>query len=213
VARHSVEYWLNTRHKRNSHENFALTVAESSSDGFTPVRTEADRVLAAHMPPLRWRLTRSSHPPTLAPAIGRRRPHAPHLWHASHHLALGCLVAPLATDAQPLRKIPRIGYLGETPGPHVDALHQGLHDLGYVEGQNLVIEYRSAEGQDERLPALAAELVRLPVDVIIAPGGTGQSCGSARDQHHPDSHSARGRSGGRGVGRQPRAAWRQYYGR
>jgi putative ABC transport system substrate-binding protein len=86
-------------------------------------------------------------------------------------LALGFLVAPLATDAQQLRKIPRIGYLGETPGPHVDALRQGLHDLGYLEGQNLVIEYRSAEGKDERLPALAAELVGLPVDVIIAPGG------------------------------------------
>jgi putative ABC transport system substrate-binding protein len=86
-------------------------------------------------------------------------------------LGLGLLVAPLATDAQPLRKIPRIGYLGEVPGPHVDALRQGLQDLGYVEGQNLVIEYRSSGGQDERLPALAAELVGLPVDVIIAPGG------------------------------------------
>jgi putative ABC transport system substrate-binding protein len=86
-------------------------------------------------------------------------------------LALTLLVAPLAAGAQQLRKIPRIGYLGEMPGPHVDALRQGLHDLGYVEGQNLVIEYRSAEGQDERLPALAAELVGLPVDVIIAPGG------------------------------------------
>jgi putative tryptophan/tyrosine transport system substrate-binding protein len=86
-------------------------------------------------------------------------------------LALGFLVAPLAADAQPLRKIPRIGYLGETPGPHVEALRQGLHDIGYLEGQNLVIEYRSAEGKGERLPALAAELVGLPVDVIIAPGG------------------------------------------
>jgi putative tryptophan/tyrosine transport system substrate-binding protein len=86
-------------------------------------------------------------------------------------LALTLLVAPLAAGAQQLRKIPRIGYLGETPGPHVDALRQGLQDLGYVEGQNLVIEYRSAEGKNERLPALAAELVGLPVDVIIAPGG------------------------------------------
>ena len=86
-------------------------------------------------------------------------------------LALTLLMAPLAAGAQPLRKIPRIGYLGETPGPHVDALRQGSQDLGYVEGQNLVIEYRSAEGKNERLPALAAELVGLPVDVIIAPGG------------------------------------------
>ena len=86
-------------------------------------------------------------------------------------LALTLLMAPLAAGAQPLRIIPRIGCLGETPGPHVDALCQGLQDLGYVEGQNLVIEYRSAEGQNEWLPALAAELVGLPVDVIIAPGG------------------------------------------
>jgi putative tryptophan/tyrosine transport system substrate-binding protein len=86
-------------------------------------------------------------------------------------LALGLLMAPLATEAQPLRKVPRIGYLGEVPGPHVEALRQGLHDLGYVEGQHLLIEYRSSEGQAERLPALAAELAALPVDVIIAPGG------------------------------------------
>ena len=85
-------------------------------------------------------------------------------------LALVILMAPLAADAQPLRKIPRIGYLG-APGPHVEALRQGLHDLGYVEGQNLIIEYRSSEGTAERLPALAAELVGLPVDVIIASGG------------------------------------------
>jgi ABC-type uncharacterized transport system substrate-binding protein len=85
-------------------------------------------------------------------------------------LTLG-LMTPLVTDAQRPGKIPRIGYLGDTPGPHVEALRQGLHDIGYLEGQNLVIEYRSAEGKDERLPALAAELVGLPVDVIIAPGG------------------------------------------
>ena len=53
----------------------------------------------------------------------------------------------------------------------MEAFWQGLHDLGYVEGQNLVMEYRYAEGKAERLPALAAELVRLPVDVIVA-GGT-----------------------------------------
>jgi putative tryptophan/tyrosine transport system substrate-binding protein len=86
-------------------------------------------------------------------------------------LTLGVLVVPLATNAQRPGKIPRIGFLGDTPGPHAEALHQGLHDVGYMEGQNLVIEYRWAEGKGERLPALAAELVQLPVDVIIAPGG------------------------------------------
>jgi putative tryptophan/tyrosine transport system substrate-binding protein len=85
-------------------------------------------------------------------------------------LTLG-LMTPLVTDAQRPGKIPRIGYLGDTPGPHVEALRQGLHDIGYLEGQNLVIEYRWAEGKGQRLPALAADLVGLPVDVIIAPGG------------------------------------------
>src|SRR6266511_2627593 len=86
-------------------------------------------------------------------------------------LILSLLTAPLATDAQRSGKIPRIGYLGDTPGPHVEALRQGLHDVGYLEGQNLVIEYRWAEGKGERLPALAAELVGLPVHVLIAQGG------------------------------------------
>jgi putative ABC transport system substrate-binding protein len=52
----------------------------------------------------------------------------------------------------------------------VEAFRQGLRELGYVEGQNLVIEYRYAEGSQERLPNLAAELVRLKVDVIVAGG-------------------------------------------
>ena len=84
---------------------------------------------------------------------------------------LSMLVAPLAAETQPRVKVPRIGYIGDTPGPHVEALRQGLHDLGYLEGQHLVIEYRWAEGQAERLPTLAAELVQLPVDLLIAQGG------------------------------------------
>lgn len=67
--------------------------------------------------------------------------------------------------------LPRVGYLGyssPTLEQHlVTAFRQGLRDLGYVEGQNVAIEYRSAEGQLERLPALAADLVRLKVDVIV----------------------------------------------
>src|SRR2546427_3576197 len=81
------------------------------------------------------------------------------------------LVAPLAAETQLRVKVPRIGYIGDTPGRHVEALRQGLHDLGYLEGQHLVIEYRWAEGKAERLPALAAELVQLPVDMLIAQGG------------------------------------------
>jgi putative ABC transport system substrate-binding protein len=88
-------------------------------------------------------------------------------------LALGA--APLAAEAQQAGKVPRIGYLSTNlaASPHLrDAFLQGLRDLGYVEGRNVVIEYRDAEGKLERLPALAAELVALKVDVILAEGGT-----------------------------------------
>lgn len=67
----------------------------------------------------------------------------------------------------------KLGFLGPTwPDSYDDAVPQTLAERGYVEGQNLVIEYRRAEGKIERLPELAAELVRLPVDVILAPGNT-----------------------------------------
>jgi len=84
------------------------------------------------------------------------------------------LAAPLAAEAQQAAKIARIGYLSIDVAGSVhlrEAFLQGLRDLGYVEGGNVVIEYRDAEGKPERLPALAAELVALKVDVILA-GGT-----------------------------------------
>jgi ABC-type uncharacterized transport system substrate-binding protein len=92
-------------------------------------------------------------------------------------LTLGTLAAPLAAEAQQAAKNARIGYLANHPagdlGPHLRAAFlQGLRDLGYVEGGNLVIEYRFAEGQLERFPALAAELVALKVDVIVTAGST-----------------------------------------
>src|SRR6266568_5114927 len=85
-------------------------------------------------------------------------------------LVLGA--APLAAEAQQAAKVARIGYLTSNPGtsPRLrEAFLQGLRDLGYVEGRNFVIEYRDAEGKADRLPALAAELVALKVDVIVAP--------------------------------------------
>ena len=88
-------------------------------------------------------------------------------------LALSLTLAPLAAEAQQAAKVARIGWLGDKPAgnPHLrEAFLQGLRDLGYVEGRNLVIEYRSAEGKFERFPAVAAELVALKVDVIVAPG-------------------------------------------
>jgi putative tryptophan/tyrosine transport system substrate-binding protein len=90
-------------------------------------------------------------------------------------LALGLLVVSLAVAAQPLPRVHRVGLLSASaPRPEydalADALRQGLRDLGYVEGQNLVMEVRYAAGSQERLRDLAAELVRLPVEVMVAPG-------------------------------------------
>ena len=87
------------------------------------------------------------------------------------------LVAPLAAEAQQPAKVPRIGYLRASHGtPTSDArlvaFRQALRELGYVEGTTILIEFRSAGGKADRLAALAAELVRLKVDVIIAEGGT-----------------------------------------
>ncbi|HEV8581436.1 MAG TPA: ABC transporter substrate-binding protein [Thermoanaerobaculia bacterium] len=87
-------------------------------------------------------------------------------------LAGGLLAGPRIADAQQAAKVYRVGYLtagSVTANPRVlEAFRQGLRELGWVEGQNLVIEYRSAEGRFDRLPELAAELVRLKVDVIVA---------------------------------------------
>jgi len=87
-------------------------------------------------------------------------------------LAVGASVVawPFAADAQQPGKIARIGYLASNLGNQgpVEAFRQGLRDLGYVEGRNLLIEYRDAQGKLEPLPALAAELVALKVDVIVA---------------------------------------------
>ena len=78
-------------------------------------------------------------------------------------------------EAQQVKKVPRIGYLtGATPDgqtARIEAFRQGLRELGYIEGKNIVIEYRYAEEKLDRLPALAAELVRLKVDVIVSGGG------------------------------------------
>src|SRR5262249_1239369 len=77
-------------------------------------------------------------------------------------------------EAQQPKKVPRIGYLSATSGPtnagRFEAFRQGLRDLGYVEGKTIVIEWRYAEGKLDRLPALAAELVRLKVDIIVTTG-------------------------------------------
>ncbi len=89
-------------------------------------------------------------------------------------LALGILLAPLATLAQQSGKVSRIGFLGNSTAALeanlVGPFREGLRDLGYVEGRNVLIEYRWAEGKYERFPALIAELIALKVDVIVTAG-------------------------------------------
>jgi putative ABC transport system substrate-binding protein len=98
-------------------------------------------------------------------------------------LASGLLAAPLAAEAQPAGKVWRIGVIGFAPttadmvGPNpkpraVNALLQGLGELGYVYGQHYVTEPRGAEGQADRFPGLVADLIRLQVDVIVAVGAS-----------------------------------------
>jgi putative ABC transport system substrate-binding protein len=86
-------------------------------------------------------------------------------------LTLSLLAAPLAAEAQPPSQVFRIGYLGTDPpsAPVWDALLDGLRERGYREGWNVVFERRFSDGNAERFPALAAELVRLRVDLIIVP--------------------------------------------
>jgi putative ABC transport system substrate-binding protein len=80
----------------------------------------------------------------------------------------------VAAEAQQPAKVPRIGYLIggslSSISNRTEAFRQGLRELGYVEGKNIVIEWRSAEGKLDRLPALAAELVRLKIDVFVTAG-------------------------------------------
>ena len=89
-------------------------------------------------------------------------------------LALGILLAPLATHAQQKGTVHRIGFLGNSTAALeanlVGPFREGLRDLGYVEGQNVLIEYRWAEGKYERFPALIAELIAQKVDVIVTAG-------------------------------------------
>jgi ABC transporter substrate binding protein len=93
---------------------------------------------------------------------------------------IGIIVAVTAccaiADAQQPKKVPRIGYLSPldsaSESTRAEVIRLALRELGYIEGQNIAIEYRYAEGKRDRLPELAAELVRLKVDLIVAAGGT-----------------------------------------
>jgi putative ABC transport system substrate-binding protein len=99
-------------------------------------------------------------------------------------LALGLLVAPLAVHAQQPTNVPRVGYVtgaGDPEGwpPAIDAMpggflrvfRQGLRELGYIEGHNILLEYRAAGGHLDRIPGLVADLVHLKVDVLVSNNG------------------------------------------
>src|SRR5437867_6876790 len=87
-------------------------------------------------------------------------------------ITVSLVLAPLAAEAQQAEKVRRIGVLtAPSPNTTLEAfLRQGLRENGYVEGQNLLIEWRYADGEDERLPGLATELVRLKVEVLVTQG-------------------------------------------
>jgi putative ABC transport system substrate-binding protein len=91
-------------------------------------------------------------------------------------LIIAAVGAGIIAEAQQAKKVPRIGFLASgtpsTSSPYRDAFQQGLRGLGYVEGKNIVVEYRSAEGKLDRIPDLVAELVGLKVDVIVAPSSS-----------------------------------------
>jgi putative ABC transport system substrate-binding protein len=97
-------------------------------------------------------------------------------------LAVGALLASRSADAQKAGSVRRIGWLSPASAadglPNLEALRAGLRELGYVEGKNITVEARWADGRSERLPQLAAELVRLPVDVLCTAGS--QASGAAK---------------------------------
>jgi putative tryptophan/tyrosine transport system substrate-binding protein len=77
-----------------------------------------------------------------------------------------------ARAQQPTGKLPRIGFVSGTgdannPGPNLESFQEGLRDLGYIEGKNILVEYRYAAGRNERFPTLVADLVQLKVDVLV----------------------------------------------
>ena len=109
------------------------------------------------------------------PTGGRKRKNTMTRKILSVVLTILFLAAVDPAEAQQPKKVPRIGYLSKTDpateSARAEAIRLALRELGYIEGQNIAIEYRYAEGKLDRLPELAAELVRLKVDIIVVAGG------------------------------------------
>ena len=123
---------------------------------------------------------------------------------------------PLAARAQQTGKMSRIGYLGSSSPslePHyVEAFREKLRDLGHVDGENIAIEYRWAEGQDDRLPNLATELVRLKPDVIVTTGTPGALAAMQATKTIPIVMASAGDPVSARACREPRPAGRECYG-
>jgi len=119
-------------------------------------------------------------------------------------MAGGLLAAPLVAEAQPTKRVWRIGFLSSaSPPANLAAVkgpfRQGLHDLGYVEGRDFVMEYRWAEGHQDRLPELAADLVRARVDVILANGSPATMAAKQATQAIPIVFASAGSVVQRGI--------------
>ena len=85
-----------------------------------------------------------------------------------------------SAEVQQAKKIPRIGYVsgGNAKSPATDAFRQGLREIGYMEGENILVEYRYLEGKPDRVPSFVAELLQLKVDVFVSPNLA--ACSSAK---------------------------------
>jgi ABC transporter substrate binding protein len=165
-------------------DEVTTTFIENGTDptSFTPMGSEADRVVAVDVRPGTSLLTRPIHPPTLTQVLlllvislgfvgdtaMMRRTIALLIT-----LALGLLGRSLAADTQQLAHMPRIGMLstGSAPTaaaePQFGVVRQALRALGYIEEQNILVEYRYTVGRRDRIPGLIDELVHLPVDVLV----------------------------------------------
>ena len=112
-------------------------------------------------------------------------------------LAASVLICFHTSEAQQPKKVPRIGYLSNTDrageSTRAEAIRLALRERGYIEGQNIAIEYRYTEGKDDRYPELAAELVRLKVDMIVVAGGVASiQAAKMRPKPFPSSWAALG---------------------
>ncbi len=129
-------------------------------------------------------------------------------------VAVSLVTVPIVVDAQSTTKVRRIGYLatGSSNSGFQEQFRQGLRDLGWVEGQNIAIEYRFADGRFDRLPELAAELVRLKVDLIVAQPTPAALAARNATQTIPIVMINVGDPAGIGLVGQPRTTGRQCHG-